>query len=100
MAGPNHKVCQQHVPGYTGHVPGIKSENLFAKTYAKNTVNAIGFQHPKGHDVPVKVRYTSMTKTEYKPKNFRRFIEQPAIQPKKDFNDYTKYVNEEMATRR
>lgn len=41
-----------------------------------------------------------MTKLEYNPKNFRRFIEKPDIQPRRDFNDYTKYVNEDMASRR
>lgn len=73
VAGPTHEVCKQHVPGYTGHVPGVTSENIFAKSYAKCTANAIGHRHPKGHDVAPRVRYTSMTKQEYNPKNFRRF---------------------------
>lgn len=42
IAGPTHEVCKQHVPGYTGHVPGIVSENLFSKSYAKCTSAAIG----------------------------------------------------------
>jgi hypothetical protein len=62
VAGPNHEVVKQHVPGYTGHVPGVFSENLFAKSYARCTSTAIGKQHPKGYDVTPKVRYMSQTK--------------------------------------
>eukprot|EP00965_Chrysotila_dentata_P063885 2117119-Pleurochrysis_carterae.AAC.3 len=29
-----------HVPGYSGFVPGVQSENLFAGTYAKITSSA------------------------------------------------------------
>ena len=35
IAGPTHEMCQQHVPGYDGHIPGLISENLFAKSFAK-----------------------------------------------------------------
>ena len=28
-----------HVPGYVGYIPGVKSENLYAKTYGKITEN-------------------------------------------------------------
>jgi hypothetical protein len=73
VAGPTHEVCKQHVPGYTGHVPGVVSENIFSKSYAKCTSNAIGHRHTKGYDVPPRVRYQSMTTSEYNPKNFRRF---------------------------
>jgi hypothetical protein len=30
-------MCQQHIPGYDGHIPGLISENLYAKSYAKCT---------------------------------------------------------------
>ena len=52
IAGPTHEVCMQHIPGYTGHVPGVISENIFSKSYAKCTSAAIGKRHPRGHDVP------------------------------------------------
>jgi hypothetical protein len=41
-----------------------------------------------------------MSKLEFGAKNNRRFIEKPEIYPQKDFNDYTKYVNEDNAGRR
>ena len=61
------------MPGYTGHVPGVISENIFSKSYAKCTATAIGGRNPKGYDVTPKVRYQSMTTKEFNPKNFRRF---------------------------
>lgn len=73
IAGPTHEICMQHIPGYTGHVPGVISENLFSKSYAKCTSSAIGKRNPRGHDVPSHVRYLSLNKQEYNPKNFRRF---------------------------
>lgn len=73
IAGPTHEVCQQHVPGYTGHVPGIVSENIYSKSYARCSATAIGKRHPKGHDVEPKIRYLSQNRQEFNPKNFRRF---------------------------
>lgn len=61
------------MPGYTGHVAGIISENIFSKSYARCSATAISKSHPKGHDVQPKVRYMSQNKQEYNPKNFRRF---------------------------
>jgi len=46
---PAHTPAEEHhLPGYCGHVPGVYSENLFAKTYGKTTLTAIQGQHPKG----------------------------------------------------
>lgn len=73
ICGPTHEVSLQHVPGYTGHVPGVVSENIYSKSYAKCTSTAIGKKHPRGYDVTPKVRYLSQNRQEYNPKNFRRF---------------------------
>jgi hypothetical protein len=72
ISGPTHNIVRQHVPGYTGHVPGIISESIISKSYAKCTATAIGKRHPKGFDVVPKVRYLSQHKLEYNPKAFRR----------------------------
>ena len=37
-----------HVPGYSGHVPGVYAENLYAKTYGKTTLKAVSGEFPKG----------------------------------------------------
>lgn len=61
------------MPGYTGHIKGIYSENLFSNAYGPTTVQAFAKKHPIGHDVSPKVRFKSQTQQTYKLKNFRRF---------------------------
>ena len=36
------------IPGYSGNVAGVYSENLFAKTYGKTTLQAVSGDYPKG----------------------------------------------------
>jgi len=94
IAGPTHEIKTQHVPGYTGHVKGLVSENLFSKSYAKVTATAISKRHPIGHEGTPKSRFASMQRSEYTPQNFRRFIENKDTRPKKDYEDFAKYINE------
>lgn len=49
--GPNHMIRPQQIPGYTGHVKGLISENLFSDSYGSSTSKAIGKKHPIGHNV-------------------------------------------------
>jgi hypothetical protein len=72
ISGPTHEMCQQHIPGYDGHVPGLISENLYSKSYAKCTQAAIGRRMPRGHDVEPKVRFSSTQRNEFTEKNHRR----------------------------
>ena len=41
VCGPTHNVQHQHIPGYTGHVSGMYSENLHGKPYAKQTADSL-----------------------------------------------------------
>jgi hypothetical protein len=61
------------VPGYTGHIKGLISENLFAQSYGNSTSKAIGKKHPIGHNVIPKERFRSQNTNQYRSKNFRRF---------------------------
>ncbi len=72
IAGPTHEMCQQQIPGYEGHIPGLVSENLYAKSYAKCTQIAIGQRMPRGHDVIPKVRFNSTQRSEFTERNHRR----------------------------
>ena len=89
IAGPTHEVQDQHIPGYTGHVPGVVCENLFSKSYARCTASAISGNLPKN-------RFKSVNQKEFSPKNFRRIIEKPNISSKKDYEDYAQFVNDDM----
>ena len=73
IGGPTHELSLQHVPGYQGHVPGMISENVFSKSYAKCTQATIGNRPPKGHDHPAHVRFRSHSRDEYTDNNFRRY---------------------------
>jgi hypothetical protein len=62
------------VPGYTGHIVGLVSENLYAKSYGNTTAQAIGKKHPIGYDLQdAKARFQSQNSSQYVAKNFRRF---------------------------
>jgi len=37
----------KHVPGYTGFVPGVEAENIYARTYGHATNTAIGGDHAR-----------------------------------------------------
>ena len=87
-------VRNQQVPGYTGHIKGLVSENLFSNSYGNTTAAAIGKKHPVGHNVEPKERYRSQNTNEYKTKHFRRFIERPHMIPKKDYDDYSRFIND------
>lgn len=100
ISGPTHEIKTQHVPGYTGHVKGLVSENLFSKSYAKVSANAISRRHPIGHEGTAKSRFSSMQRSEYTPQNFRRFVESKETKPKKDYDDFAKFINESHSAKK
>lgn len=51
--------------GYSGYIPGVKSENLFGKTYGKVTTLSKDKSHHRGVDLPTDLRYTSTLFEEY-----------------------------------
>lgn len=85
------------MPGYTGHIKGLVSENLFAGSYANCTSKAIGKKHAIGYDLNPKNRFNSLYTSAYKSKNFRRFADRPSMQPRKDYDDYLRFVNDTYA---
>jgi hypothetical protein len=48
LGGPTNNIKAQHVPGYSGFVPQVKSENLYGKSFAKVTGNAINKEFENG----------------------------------------------------
>eukprot|EP00824_Muranothrix_gubernata_P018059 TRINITY_DN36943_c0_g1_i1.p1 TRINITY_DN36943_c0_g1~~TRINITY_DN36943_c0_g1_i1.p1 ORF type:complete len:298 (-),score=23.68 TRINITY_DN36943_c0_g1_i1:20-784(-) len=91
IAGPTHELYNQHVPGYQGHVPGVISENIYSKSFAKTTKKAISGKVEKGMDCCPKKRFTSTATHMFNEKQHRRFYEDPNIVvSKKDCDDYSK----------
>ena len=73
VGGPNESIRNQQIPGYTGHVKGLISENLYSQSFGNTTAKAISKKHPIGHNIDPKSRFLSQNTSEYKSKNFRRF---------------------------
>ncbi len=49
----------KHIPGYSGYIQNVKSENKFGESYGKLTTKSLGKRIPKGLDIPPYDRYTS-----------------------------------------
>lgn len=52
IGGPTNNLKAQHVPGYSGYIPAVASENLFGKSFAKTSGAAINKEYVKGHNPP------------------------------------------------
>lgn len=61
MGGHTQDLKPQHVPGYSGHVPGKDAENLFGSTYGASTAKAIAKEHVSAPDRETKDRFTTST---------------------------------------
>jgi len=94
ISGPTHMVRQQHVPGYTGHNRGFVNKDLMHKSYAKVTAELYARKHPVGPDTDPNTRFTATQRAAFKPSNFRRWVNEPQLEHQRDYDDYSKYVNE------
>ena len=71
--GPTHMIRRQEVPGYTGHIKGLLSENLFSESFALSTAKAYCKRHPIGINLDPKDKYRTQNSSTFKAKTFRRF---------------------------
>jgi len=60
MCGPQHDVRMQQVPGYTGFISGVKSENQFSNGYAKTSAKSICGKINRDADFSPEKRYMTM----------------------------------------
>jgi len=72
MNGPMHEVRNQCIPGYTGFVSGVNSENLFGKSYSHNTAKSFKGKIPRGFDHEPNRRFTSQNQATFKETASRR----------------------------
>ena len=96
IGGPTDKFQSQHVPGYTGHVPALKAENLFAKSFAKITGRALKMGTKRKNVFTDKERFNSQSNLEFTRYNFSRLIKEPELLENKDYLDYSSYVNKQL----
>lgn len=93
IGGHTQNLRPQHIPGYKGHVPGIHSENLFAKTYGQTTGKIIGKEHTVGNNLPNQERFRTTTQEEYSHKNHRRLANNEEELMKKDKQEFEEYFS-------
>ena len=71
LNGPKHDIRNQCVPGYTGFISGVKSENLFSKSYADNTAKSFKEKITRGADLAPDKRFVSMNQKKFNDKHHR-----------------------------
>ena len=54
-----------HIPGYSGHVPGVYAENLYSQTYGKTTLKAVEGDFPKGCEQSAEEQYKTNTQIQF-----------------------------------
>lgn len=90
------KLSPRQVPGYTGHVPAVKAENLFAKSFTRIVDRANKLGTKRKFNISERDRLKSQSSIEFNKYNFTRLIKEPELLENKDYNDYAYYVNKEL----
>lgn len=93
IGGHTQMLKPQHIPGYKGHVPGIYSENLYAKTFGNTTSKIMSKEHTIGNNIPTEERFTTTTQAEFSHKNFRRLAHDDAPLMQKDREGLEEYLS-------
>lgn len=88
IGGHSQDLKPQHIPGYSGHVPGINSENMFSKGFGSTTADAIE-RKPLEQENRFKTSYAG----DFEESKFRRLHEptERARLEKKDQSEYNEY---------
>jgi len=76
------------------------NKDFMSKSYAKVTADLFARHHPMGDDTDPKTRFTSTQRFAFRPANFRRWVDDAAMVPQKDYNDFAKFVNDNNAERK
>jgi len=95
LGGPTQNLKAQHVPGYAGYVPQVKSENLFGKSFAKTTGAAINGEYNKGQQPPLNERFQTMQQVEFGKENYRRLKDTTDPAESKDIVDASQFHDAE-----
>lgn len=56
---------RKNIPGYGGYIPGVKSENVYGKTYGKTTYASSAGAFERGIDLAPHVKFQSTMKSEF-----------------------------------
>lgn len=77
-------------------MPQIKAENLYGKSYARVTGNAINSEYNKGNSLPPKDRFKTNHLNEFNKNNFRRIKDSECPAEVKDQKDAANFNDAEF----
>jgi hypothetical protein len=80
-------VKAQHIPGYAGYIPKIHSENLYGKSFARETGIAINGEHPVGVVPPTDDKFKTTAQIEFNESQFRYLKDKVSPSEVKDQQD-------------
>ena len=99
--GPQHENRAQKVPGYTGYIPGVKAENIFASTYTNQTAKSMSGRIPRGMNEDPERKFKSITMAKHNAtRNNRRLMEAPEKASYKDYLEYSMVINKDSPKER
>ena len=98
--GPTHEIRNQCLPGYTGFIPGVKSENVFAQTYAHNTAQSFAYDIPRGAEGSPEERFKTVGSDKFSPRTNRRIMDNDRHANRRDYIEYTIAVNNQLKQQR
>lgn len=87
IGGPSQNIKAQHIPGYAGYIPQVSSENLYGKSFAKTTGQAINGEYEQGFQHSIKNTFTTENAAEFSKENFRNLKKEIDPAEVKDIND-------------
>jgi hypothetical protein len=100
MNGPTHEIRNQCLPGYTGFIPGVKSENVFSTTYAHNTSVSFAKKIPRGAEGSPDERFKTVGSEKFSPSSNRRILADDKHASRRDYIEYTIAVNNQLKNQR
>lgn len=95
LNGPTHEIRNQCVPGYTGFISGVKSENLFSQSYANSTAKSFKGKITRGANFAPDKRFCTLSQKKFNDKHFRRVQQSPDNVSKRDYLEYMMTLNAE-----
>ena len=95
--GPKHEIRNQCIPGYTGFISGVKSENVYGKSYSNSTAKSFKNVITRGGNLHDQKRFQSSNRKAFNQKRNVRLLESPQSGSKRDYLEYMVTINNETS---
>lgn len=97
--GPKHEIRNQCIPGYTGFISGVKSENVYATNYSNQTAKSFKNRITRGGNLNDTNRFQSTSRKAFNEKRNVRILQNPeGHNNKRDYLEYMMTVNNDQTS--